>query len=169
MLFAPIIWLRKLIFWIPAPAFVALHEFKKHIYICLFPPSPKYFSQLRNVFLPSLFSPKQILSSTKRWRHSSWSFFPLLGNSVSLICPLNSLNKSSTPVQKSLMTSSRARETCAHGKPSLFIPVHTPSCCLFSCSFVAHAATAMRRWGNTASSPKQQRKMYSLLFQLYWF
>lgn len=64
-----------------------------------------------------------------------------------MIRPLNSLNKSSTPVQKSLMTSSRARETCGHRKPSLFIPVHTPSCLplqLQLCCTCGHCYEEMR-------------------------
>ena len=102
--------------------------------------SPKYFSQLRNIFLPSLFSPKQILTSTKRWRHSSCCILPPLGNSVSLICPLNSLNKSSISVQKSLLDQLETKRNvcsqetftfypCPH---SLLLPLQLQLCCTCS-------------------------------------
>lgn len=140
------IWLGKLTLWILAPAVVILHEFKKHIYVCC-SPFPKHFSQLRNIFLLSLFTPKQILSSRKDGGTQVDVFVVLFvysahspppGNSVSFTCPLNYLNKILlNRCWRHYCISSRATEMRVHKKPSPFIPDYARSSMLVPASSVA--------------------------------
>lgn len=74
------------------------------MYVCSPLPQILQFQRQRRSFFQPFPSPHQAVLSTKSWNTQADDFFPLFrGNSGPLIYPLNSSNKSSTPVQKILL------------------------------------------------------------------
>lgn len=95
---------------------MVLHEFKK-AYLCIFVPFPPNSSINKNIFHPSLSSLKQILSPQKDGGiHADAVWFPPLESSILFICSLNSLheslNRSSTSVQKNLTAPTQVQQKC---------------------------------------------------------
>lgn len=93
------------------------------MYVCS--PLPKTLQSTKKCLPPIPFLLQANIVINKKVEALKW--FPV-GNMVSLVCPVNSLNKTSTPVQKSLLEQlKRNRNVCSQETFTFYPHPHSPA------------------------------------------